>query len=256
MRKQFRYAIVRKPGRNMTEGITTAGMGKPDFELALVQHKNYMEALRKCDVQVEILEADEHYPDACFVEDVALCTPKCAIITRPGAISRRGETAKMNDVLEKYYKNIEYISAPGTIEAGDVMMIDDHYYIGLSERTNKTGANQLISIIEKYGMTGSIVELKKVLHLKTGVAYLEKNNMVVCGEFITNPAFSKFKKLEIPEHEAYAANCIWVNGKVIMPSGFNETNQLIKKADYQTIELDMSEFQKLDGGVSCLSLRF
>jgi len=240
----------------MINGLTGANLGKPDYELALVQHKQYVEALKSCGLKVEVLDADENYPDSCFVEDVALCTPHCAILTRPGAESRRGEAVAMQKVLEKYYSNIEFITAPGTLDAGDVMMVGKHYFIGLSERTNKAGASQLIAILDKYGMIGSTVKLEEVLHLKTGVAYLENNNLVVCGEFISKPAFRQYNLIEIPEDESYAANCIWVNGRVIMPSGFPVTKNLIHDVGYPVIEVDMSEFQKLDGGVSCLSLRF
>jgi len=240
----------------MINGLTDANLGKPDYELAFVQHKQYVEVLKSCRLKVEVLDADENYPDSCFVEDVALCTPHCAILTRPGAESRRGETVAMQKVLESYYRNIELISAPGTLDAGDVMMVGKHYFIGLSKRTNKAGASQLIAVLEKHGMIGSTVKLEEVLHLKTGVAYLENNNMVVCGEFISKPAFGQYNLIEIPEDESYAANCIWVNGRVIMPSGFPVTKNLIHDVGYPVIEVDMSEFQKLDGGVSCLSLRF
>lgn len=256
MKKRFNYAIVRAPCRNMVNGLSNADLGKPNYELALIQHKQYIEAIKSCGLQVEILEADENYPDSCFVEDVALCTPHCAIITRPGAESRKGETDSIHDVLAGYFSKIEHITSPGTLEAGDIMMVGDHYYIGLSKRTNVAGANQVITILEKYGMEGSIVSLEKVLHLKTGVAYLENNNMAVCGEFISKPVFQKYNLLKIPAIEAYAANCIWVNNKVIIPSGFPETKQVVKKAGYKTIEVNVSEFQKLDGGLSCLSLRF
>lgn len=256
MSQRFEYAIVRKPCHNLVNGLSTAELGKPDYQLALKQHEQYVNALNTCGLAVEVLEADEKYPDSCFVEDVALCTPYCAIITRPGALSRRGETDSMREVLEKYYLKIESINKPGTLEAGDVMMVGDHYYIGLSDRTNEKGANQLISILEKYRMSGSLVHLDEVLHLKTGVAYLEESNMVVCGEFVSKPEFKQFSLMEVPQSEAYAANCIWVNGTVIVPSGFPSVSKIINNAGYGVIELDMSEFQKLDGGLSCLSLRF
>jgi len=256
MKQRFKHAIVRKPFRNMVNGLTDANLGIPNYELALHQHEQYVVALKSCGLVVEVLKADEDYPDSCFVEDVALCTPHCAIITRPGAESRRSETVAMQKVLESYYRNIEFISAPGTLDAGDVMMVGKDYFIGLSKRTNKVGASQLIAVLEKYGMSGSTVKLEEVLHLKTGVAYLENNNLVVCGELVSKQAFRKYNLIEIPEGESYAANCIWVNGNVIMPSGFPVTKQLISNSGYPIIEVDMSEFQKLDGGVSCLSLRF
>lgn len=256
MSKKFHHAIVREPCRNMVDGLSDAGLGLPDFELALKQHDNYLNALSECGLKLTVLEADEEFPDSCFVEDVALCTPHCAVITLPGAVSRRGEIEKMLEILKPFYEHIEKIVYPGTLEAGDVMMVGDYYYIGLSERTNKEGAEQLIGILRNYRMDGSIVSLKEVLHLKTGLAYLENNNLVVCGEFIEKVEFRNFNKLIIPDEESYAANCIWVNGKVIVPQGFPHAKRIIENAGYPTIEVDVSEYQKLDGGLSCLSLRF
>ncbi|MCK5341886.1 MAG: N(G),N(G)-dimethylarginine dimethylaminohydrolase, partial [Candidatus Heimdallarchaeota archaeon] len=122
--------------------------------------------------------------------------------------------------------------------------------------TNQNGAEQVIGILNKYEMTGSVVKLEEVLHLKTGLAYLENNNLVVCGEFLSNPEFEKFNIIEISEDESYAANCVWINNKVLIPLGFPDTKQKIEAAGYSVIEVDVSEFRKLDGGLSCLSLRF
>lgn len=252
----FTKAIVRKPSKSMVDGLTSANLGVPVYENALKQHRNYIEALKSCGLEVIVLEADEKYPDSTFVEDVALLTPQCAIITNPGAESRRGEVEEMRELLKKYYSNIVEINSPGFVEAGDIMMVGSHFYIGLSERTNLAGAKQMIAALEKYGLTGSVVSLEKVLHLKTGLAYLEKNNLVVCGEFINHSEFDKFNKIIIPEEESYAANCIWVNDTVIIPAGFPKSKQSIQNAGYLILEVDVSEFQKLDGGLSCLSLRF
>lgn len=252
----FKNAIVRKPCKAMVNGITTANLGKPDYELALKQHEFYIKTLEKCGVKVTILEADERYPDSCFVEDVALCTKKCAIITNPGAPSRKGEEVEMKDVLKRFYDNVEVIQDPGTVEAGDIMMVGDHFYIGLSKRTNKEGAKQIIQILNKYGFTGSVVPLKTMLHLKTGLSYLENNNLLIYGEFIENPVFKDFNKIIVPEEEAYAANSIWVNDHVLVPAGNPKTLKAVEKLGYIVHEVEMSEFRKLDGGLSCLSLRF
>ncbi len=253
---RFTNAIVRRPAPSMVKGISNADLGLPDFEKALLQHEKYINALLECGVDVSILEADENYPDSCFVEDVALCTPNCTIITRPGAESRRGEIHEMHEVLKEFYEHIEFIQEPGTIEAGDIMMVENHYYIGLSARTNQHGAKQMIAILEKYGMTGSIVPLEKVLHLKTGLAYLENNNLLISGEFLKNPVFDQFNKIVIEDNDSYSANCIWVNDMVLIPAGYSKTKEKVATLGYRIIELDMSEFQKLDGGLSCLSLRF
>ena len=252
----FKRAIVRKPGKSMVSGITTAGLGKPDHGLALVQHEAYIEALRECGLEVTVLPADERYPDSTFIEDTALLTPKCAIVTNPGALSRRGETAGMIKVLGDFYSDIEKVREPGKVDGGDIMMVGLHFYIGLSGRTNKDGARQVIGYLEKHGMTGSTVKMGRILHLKTGVSYLERNNMASSGLFFESSEFQKFNRLKIDDDESYAANCIWVNDKVLVPKGYPKAKKTIEGAGYSTIELDMSEFRKLDGGLSCLSLRF
>ena len=240
----------------MVNGLTSANLGKPDYDLACKQHQKYIEALKSCGLEVDILEANEDYPDSTFIEDIALLTPHCAIISNPGAPSRKGEAKDVVNTIKKYYKHIEFIHEPGTIEAGDIMMVGDHYYIGLSERTNTEGAIQMKEILNKYNLGTTTIKLKEVLHLKTGVAYLEHNNLVVTGEFISAPSFKKFNILKVEEQEAYAANCIWVNDHVIIPYDYPHAKNIIENEGYKIIEVDVSEFRKLDGGLSCLSLRF
>lgn len=251
----FTKAIVRKPSKSMVNGLTTAGLGAPDYELALAQHQKYIEALKECGLKITILEADENFPDSTFVEDTAILTTECAIITNPGALSRKGEVEVIEETVRKFYQNIEKIEGDGTVDGGDIMMVGKHFYIGLSERTNAEGAEQLTNILEKHGMTASTVSLEKMLHLKSGLSYLEQNNLVISGEFIEKPEFSKFNKLIVDTDEDYAANCVWINGKVLVAKGFPKAKQLIEQAGYKTIVLDMSEYRKIDGGLSCLSLR-
>ncbi len=252
----FQHVIVRTPSATLADGITKSKLGKPIYEKALCQHNEYVRALQTCGVDITILSAANAFPDSVFVEDAALCTPNCAVVTRPGADSRRGEADLIAPVLRHFYSQVERIGAPGTLDAGDVMMVGSHYFIGASARTNPEGARQLIAILENRGLTGSIVPLDKVLHLKTGLAYLEDGNLLAAGEFVGRPEFQSYKVTEIPSDEEYAANCIWVNGTVIMPSGYPQARRLIAGLGYRMIEVDMSEFRKLDGGVSCLSLRF
>ena len=256
---KFNNVIVRRPCRAICEGITSAPeLGKPIYEKALQQHDTYIEALKQCGVEVTVLEADERYPDSCFVEDPALITRKCAIITNPGAASRNGEKNEIIGAVKKFFPEdkIEYIKDPGTLEGGDVMMVGDTLYVGLSARTNAEGIRQLTEILNKYGLECIQVPLEKVLHLKTGVNYIENNNMLVSGEFIEKPEFEKYNKIVIPEDEAYAANCIWVNDTVIVPEGYPAVLKAVQDAGYKTLLVDTSEFRKIDGGLSCLSLRF
>ena len=255
----FQNVIVRRPCRAMVEGITSnPQLGKPDYEKALHQHDTYIEALKQCGVNVTVLPADERYPDSCFVEDPAVITRKCAIITNPGAESRNGEKDEIIGAVREFFPEdkIEYILAPGTLEGGDVMMVGDHFYVSRSARTNEEGIRQFIAILNKHGLTGSEVPLTEVLHLKTGVNYLENGNMLVSGEFVEKEDFAKYNRIRIPEEEAYAANCIWVNGTVIVPMGFPAVEAAVRQAGYPVILVDTSEYRKLDGGLSCLSLRF
>jgi dimethylargininase len=252
----FKHIIVRTPCRALINGLTSSHLGTPIYEKALEQHNAYIEALRQCDVDITILPPSEEFPDSVFVEDPVLCTPNCVILNRTGAESRRGETALLEDTVRRFYDKVETITAPGTIEAGDIMMVGKHFYIGNSARTNPEGARQMIAILEKHGMTGSVVRLEKVLHLKTGLSYLENNNLLATGEFVTKSDFKHLNIIEIPETEAYAANSIWVNDRVIMPSGYPVALAKVKALGYKVLEVDTSEFRKIDGGVSCMSLRF
>lgn len=252
----FTQAIVRVPCKGIVEGLTSARLGLPVYERALEQHADYVKALERCGLKVTVLDADSCYPDSTFVEDTALVAPEWAIITRPGAESRRGEVVDMTNKLVSLFSDIEYINHPGTVEAGDIMKVGDHYYIGLSERTNAEGARQMIDLLAKHGKTGSTVELKKMLHLKTGLSYLENNLLLAAGEFIDHPDFKKFDVIPIDEDEQYAANSLWLNGKVLVPQGFPRTKNKIEARGLETIEVDLTEFQKVDGGLSCLSLRF
>ncbi|GAB4369177.1 MAG: dimethylarginine dimethylaminohydrolase [Calditrichia bacterium] len=252
----FKKAIVRPPGKSLVRGLTSADLGLPDYHQALEQHTRYIQVLQECGLEVRVLAPDEAFPDSTFVEDVAVLTPRCAVITRPGAESRRGEVEGIRPILPEYFSVIEEITAPGTLEGGDVLRVGDHYYIGLSVRTNREGAEQLIRILDQYGLSGSMVLVREMLHLKSGVAWLEHNNLVACGEFLRHPEFKKFNLIEIPLREAYAANCVWINGRVLLAKGYPAARKRIMDAGYEVIELEMSEFRKLDGGLSCLSLRF
>lgn len=252
----FTNAIVRTPCRNMVSGISSANLGAPDYNLALKQHERYIEALEHCGVSVMVLDKEEDYPDSTFVEDAALVTSECAVLTNPGAQSRKGEVVSIERALTSFFSDFERIEAPGTLDAGDVMMTGTHYFIGLSERTNLAGANQLIAILQKHGLSGSTVEMNGILHLKTGLSYLENNNLVIASGFKNEAQFKNFKHIEISDEESYAANGIWVNDKVIVAEGFPNAQAAIERSGFETIALDMSEFQKLDGGLSCLSLRF
>lgn len=252
----FCRAIVRKPGKSLVNGITTADLGQPDYQLALDQHAGYVQALEDCDLRVTVLEAKEDYPDSTFLEDVALLTPHCAVILNPGAPSRKGETAGIDRVLGQYYQTLHRVEDPGTAEGGDILQIGDHYYIGLTERTNQAGAAQVIAFLERWGLSGSTVPVKNMLHLKTGIAFLDRHLVVSNQALLEMEAFQGYPVLEVDPDEAYAVNCLAINDRVLLPAGFPKTLALLQEAGYRVQTVDVTEFRKLDGGLSCLSLRF
>ncbi|MCP3951686.1 MAG: N(G),N(G)-dimethylarginine dimethylaminohydrolase [Desulfobacterales bacterium] len=252
----FTRAIVKRPGASFVDGITSSGLGEPSLSRALAQHDAYIAALEQCGLAVIVLAADEHYPDSTFIEDTAILTRRVAIITNPGAESRNGEKRATRSAIQQFYATVAEIETPGTLDGGDVMEVNGHFFIGLTTRTNAQGARRLISILEKNGYTGSTVSLKSFLHLKTGVAWIGGRNLLAAGELIGNPAFRDFNIIPVSSEETYAANCIRINDRVLMPAGSIHTQKEITSRGYGFIEVEMSEFQKMDGGLSCLSLRF
>jgi dimethylargininase len=251
----FTGAIVRAVPETIDAGITSANLGKPDYERACEQHDRYVGALERCGLKVTVLDADERYPDSVFVEDTAVVTDRCAIIARPGAPVRRGEVHEAEEVLSGLYENVERIVSPGTLDGGDVLQVGDHFYVGLTRRTNREGAEQLCALLRGYGFGASFVELSRFLHLKTGVAYLGGNDLVVAGELVANDAFKGFDKIFVAPEEEYCANCIRVNDNVLVAGGCERMKAKVLERGYEVIELEMSEFRKVDGGLSCLSLR-
>jgi len=251
----FTHAIARMPGSNFAEGITTANLGKPDFSRMNRQHQAYIQALRSLGLEVTVLDAEPNYPDAYFVEDVAVVTPQVAIITNPGAQARKGEEDSIEPVLARYRPTV-HIRNPGTIDGGDVLMIGTHFFIGVSERTNPDGATQLGRILERYGYTFTMVPVAAGLHLKSSVNFIGEGTLLVGEGFAERDEFNSYEKIVVPQAEAYAANTLWINGHLIMPAGFPETKRRLAATGLPIIELDVSEAQKMDGGLTCMSLRF
>lgn len=255
----FKNAIVRTPSASLIHGLTSSkNLGIPNYQKALQQHENYIHALRSCGLDVTVLPESTKFPDSCFVEDVAVLTENVAILTRPGAQTRQGEVDLIESTVNSFYpkEKIRKIHAPGTLEGGDVLNVKNHFYIGISARTNHLGGQQLISILNEYGYTASTIDLKTMLHLKTGISFIENNSFLLADECIDYLEFSKTNRIIVESNESYAANCIMVNGTVLLPLGFPKTEAKLRALNFDVKTIDVSEFRKIDGGLSCLSLRF
>ena len=253
---KFTRAITRTPAPSLAQGITSANLGPVNFQNALQQHAFYVQALERLGLTVTVLPADEAYPDSTFVEDVALIFGDLSIVTNPGAASRNGETKGIRPALREHFEHLATIHPPGTLDGGDVMWTESRVYVGLSSRTNRAGADQLEKHLENAGLELIVVEMAEMLHLKTGVNYLDQKNLLVAGEFTEAPIWNEFNRIVVSPDEAYAANSVCINGTVLVPAGFRQTALAIKQLGYPVVTVDTSEFQKLDGGLSCLSLRF
>jgi len=255
----FTKAIVRQPSENFADGLTSADLGVPDPGKAVVQHRAYCEALVRCGLELIELEADPGYPDSTFVEDTAMLTERCAVIMRPGAPSRTGEIVSMAETLGRFYDRLDRIEPPGTIDGGDVCQIENHFVIGISERTNEEGARQLSKYLEAAGFNSGHIDIRGtrgLLHLKSGITYLGENRVLVTETLAGEKQLQGFELVDVPRGEEYAANCIRVNDHVLFAAGFPKTKATLTELGYNLIELEMSEFEKMDGGLSCLSLRF
>lgn len=255
----IRNAILRRPATNFAHGLTTVSLGKPDLDKANKQYECYCSALARCGVGLTILEADSAHPDSTFVEDTAILIEKRAILMRPGARSREGEVESIRGALAEFFSSFAEIEAPGTVDGGDVCEAETHFFIGLSQRTNEEGARQLAGILARQGCTASVVDIramKNILHLKSGIAYLGGNHLVVMEEMASRKEFAGYDLIRVNAEESYSANCVRINNHVLMPSGYPGLQSNLERLGYAVIPLEMSEFQKMDGGLSCLSLRF
>jgi dimethylargininase len=251
----FTHAITRLPGKNFAQGLTTSELGAPDYDLMLVQHRAYVRVLQSLGLHVVVLDALPDYPDAYFVEDVAVVTPELAVITRPGALARRGEEGAILAALTPHRSTVN-IQAPGTLDGGDVLIAGKRVFIGISGRTNAEGAAQLGAFLEPYGYAWRGVPVGAGLHLKSGVNALSEDTLLITKEFSELDVFRSYHKIIVPSGEEYAANTMRVNNCLITPQSYPGVRQALDRLGLDVIELDVSEACKMDGGLTCMSLRF
>ncbi len=256
---RFTRAIVRPPAATFAAGITSSRLGPPDLALALEQHDAYCRALERLGVSLVQLAPDREFPDSTFVEDAAIVTAGGAILTRPGAPSRTGEVAILGKSLRQWFPEPAEITAPGTVDGGDLCEAGEHVFIGLSKRTNREGVAQLSEWLARLGFSIGVIDIRAMpglLHLKTGLSWLGGRRLLAVGEIAGHDALSGWEIVRVPEGEGYAANCIRVNDALLVAEGFPATSALLGELGYDLVRLAMSEYRKMDGGLSCLSLRW
>lgn len=248
-------AIVRLPGDNFGRGLTTAGLGAPDFRKMLGQHAAYVRALEHLGLEVLSLEPQPSFPDAHFVEDTAVVLPELAVIARPGAAARRGEEESIEPVLRPF-RPVARIREPGTLDGGDVLVAGRRIFCGLSGRTNAEGARQLGRLAGELGYALTTVPVASGLHLKSGVNHLGGERLLLTKGMAGSGLFRSFEHVEVDPSEEYAANALLCNGSLVVPAGAVRTRRKLETLGMPLVVLDVSEARKMDGGLTCLSIRF
>lgn len=254
---QFTHALTRLPAASIVNGLRAEDTGTPNLAQMLRDHGDYVDTLRATGVEVTVLPALDAFPDAVFVEDTALCLPQGAILMRPGAPSRLGEVAEIEPALRAHYADIREIAAPGRIEGGDILFTGREILVGRSARTDAAGIAQLRALTADWGHTvREVATPPGVLHFKTDCSLLDGETILATERLSVSGCFDGYRVLHTAPGEEAAANTIRVNDLVLMPAGFPRTAAILRDAGYAVAGINNSEAAKLDGGMSCLSLRF
>jgi len=254
---EFTRAVTRKPSASIIDGLRAQDIGKPDLEQMLNDHAHYVKTLRETGAAVVVLPALEAYPDAVFVEDTALCLPEGAIMMRPGAPTRAKEVDGMAPILRGFYDVVLDISGPGFIEGGDILVTPKEILVGRSDRTDAAGVAELQSLVDRWGYSvREVFTPAGVLHFKTDCSLLDGETILATKRLDASGCFEGYRVIHTAAGEEAAANAIRFNQFVIMPAGFPKTAERLREADYAVREVNNTECAKLDGGMSCLSLRF
>jgi dimethylargininase len=256
------HALVRPPGASFAQAISST-LAVIDVPLAQAQHAEYRQALAEAGVVVELLPADERYPDGCFVEDTAVIVAGRAVICRPGAASRRGEEEAVAAFLAGRVP-LARLVPPGTLEGGDVIVTPDRVLVGRSARTNAAGIAQLAVALADLTGLGNLsglaplpvhaVPVTGCLHLKTAATYIGHGTVLAVAAYADHPAFAGLDVLVVPDEEAAAADALGIGDAVILPTGCPRVAAMLRARGFAVLPVPISEFAKADGGVTCLSL--
>jgi len=252
----FDRAIVRAPGRSVTDGLRTGDHDGPSYDGVAAEHAAYVAALESAGLTVEILPPLEAFPDSMFVEDPALLFGQGAILLRPGAPSRIGEAELLRPTLKRHFPELIEIK-DGFADGGDILVTADKVMIGLSDRTDIRGAQSVARGLGRLGIRAQLVETPSdVLHFKTACAMLDEETVAVTAELDSAEYFGDLRRLRIPEGEEAAANLLRLNDVVLIGAEFPRTRELVEALGLATMPLAVAEIGKIDAGLSCMSLRW
>ena len=253
----FTRAIARRPSATVTHGLRAADTGTPSIERFLEHHLDYVAALESTGATVTVLDPMEEFPDSVFIEDAALCLPEGAILMRPGAPSRLGEAVVMTPVLNEFYGEVFTIDGPGFIDGGDILTTESEILVGTSSRTDSAGIEELRKIVARWNYTVRELQTPEgVLHFKTDCSLLDEETILSTPRLAKSGCFDGYRVIQTSDGEEACANSIRFNDLVLMPDGFPKTEETLLEAGYDIRKIGNSEAAKLDGGMSCLSLRF
>jgi dimethylargininase len=226
-----------------------------DVSKAIAQHKAYEDCLAQAGAKIISLPAEPELPDAVFVEDSTVVLDEIAIIANPGALSRRAETGSVAAALAPY-RPLIFITDPATLDGGDVLPIDRTIFIGLSQRTNRAGVEQMRELLGDYGYEIEAIEVKGCLHLKSACSYIGHNTILLHRPWIEAERLSGYELLDVDGDEPDAANALLLNDVVITPASFPKTLAKLGALGFRVHAIDVSELQKAEAGVTCCSLTF
>ena len=253
----FTHAITRKPSKAVVRGLTSQDRGVPDFKLMNIHHMDYVKALKKAGANVIELDALEDFPDSTFVEDTALCLPEGAVIMKPGAPSRLKEVNYIEPQLSELYREVYRIEGKGTIEAGDILTTESEILVGRSERTSAEGVSELKEIVSKWGYkVTEVITPPEILHFKTDCSLLNNDTILSTERLASTGCFKNYNIILTCDGEEEAANTVRYNEWIIMADSFINTTKRLIDCGFKVLKVGNTECAKIDGGMSCLSLRF
>jgi dimethylargininase len=252
----MRIAITRavSPGFEHCQ-LTHLERATIDLDLAHLQHRTFEDCLVELGCQVHRLPTSPDLPDSVFIEDIAVVLKGAAVITRPGAVSRRPEVPAVVEALERF-RTLLYIEPPGTLDGGDVLLLGKQLFVGISGRTNEAGVEQLRSLVGPLGYAVTGVLVHGCLHLKSAVTQVAAGALLINPDWVDAACFPGWQLIEIDPSEPFAANALLIEGCLVYPAAFPLTLARLERAGIQVMPVDVSEIAKAEGGVTCCSLVF